>query len=110
MLRPHFQVIHPHPWFPEPQAAPLKLPGFPGIQQGGVLRAQPLTLLPLNDPGHQHPQKCQQDEAQEDGDQELKPLVFPWGRWAVVGGSEGGQERQRGERAVREEGGLRKHC
>lgn len=85
MLRPHFQAIHPHLWFPGPQAARLKLPGFPGIQRGGrdalgrsVLshRARPLTFLPLNDSGHQQPQKCQQDEDQEDGDQEVKALVF----------------------------------
>lgn len=57
----------------------------------------------MNDPFHQQPQKCQKDEAQDDGDQDMKFLVFHLGPWAVVEASEEG-------RGGREEEGVSKEA
>ena len=66
----------------------------------------PLTFPPLNDPLRHQPQKCQQDETQDGGGQDVEALIFhPRHRaWAVVECSEEGRRgREKGE--VRKGGG-----
>lgn len=78
------------------------------VIQISLTQPEPLTFPPLNDPFHHQPQQCQQDEAQDGGNQDVKSLVFHQGRWDMVEGSEDGR-RERKEEEVLREGGLRKH-
>lgn len=78
------------------------------VIQISLTQPEPLTFPPLNDPFHHQPQKCQQDETQDGGNQDVKSLVFHPGRWDMVEGSED-ERRDRKEEEVLREGGLRKH-
>lgn len=51
-----------------------------GVTQIPLTEPESLTFPPLNDPFHHQHQQCQQDEAQDGGDQDVKSLVFQLGR------------------------------
>lgn len=74
----------------------LNAPGFLGRSGLPHRVPQPLTFLPSDDLFHHQPQKCQQDEAQGGGDQNVKSLAFHSGHRAAVERSERGR-RGRGE-------------
>lgn len=115
-----FPDCRPPATFLVPQVAHLKLLSFPLEKLGGggfqrslngpfsqlplsQLSPQPLTFSPLDDPFHQQPQQCHQDEGQGGGDQDVKSLAFQPRQGVLVEGSEE-KRRGRGKEEVWEGG------
>lgn len=71
------------------------------VIQISLTQPEQLTFPSLNDPFRHQPQKCQQDESQDGGNQDVKSLVFHPGSWDMVEGSKEGR-RERKEEEVSE--------
>lgn len=114
--RPRVQTAEPHPKFPQTQSAHPKVLSVPGGSEGvgcsgrAITGPDPLTFPSSNDPFRQQPQKRQQYETQDGGDQDEDTLVFHPRRSTrvLVGASEQGRSGKRKERSGTE-GDLRQH-